>query len=73
MKKYKYYYWSFGALGTLLLGFGLCALLESAFLKHDLKTPSWQWILFGTLSLIAIMTGINFLFASFEYKLKLKK
>ncbi|QSS97007.1 hypothetical protein [Psychroflexus sp. ALD_RP9] len=73
MNKIKRKYWTFGALGTLLLGFGLCALLESAFLKHNPEIPTWQWIVAGTLSLIIIMAGINFLFASFENKLKLNR
>ena len=68
-KKAKRNYWLFGALGSLFLGFGLCLLAESGFLKHS-KVPNWQWISLGTLSLILIMSGINFLFASFENKLK---
>ena len=63
-------YWLFGGLGTALLGFGLCALVESAFLKHD-GAEMWQWIFAGTVSLIIVMTGVNFLFESFASKQRL--
>jgi len=71
-KKAKRNYWLFGALGSLVLGFGLCLLVESGFIKHS-DAPDWHWITLGTLSLILIMSGINFLFQSFKCKLKLKK
>ncbi|MBS3739009.1 hypothetical protein [Mesohalobacter halotolerans] len=70
-KKAKRDYWLFGTLGSLTLGFGLCLLVESGFIKHN-EASSWQWIGLGTLSLILIMSGINFLFKSFESKIKLK-
>ena len=60
-------YWIFGGVGTGLLGFGLSALIESGFIKHS-EADNWQWILAGTLSLVVIMTGINFLFESFRCK-----
>ncbi|EMY81759.1 hypothetical protein ES731_04160 [Psychroflexus gondwanensis] len=63
-------FWIFGGLGTGLLGFGLSALVESGFMKHS-DAETWKWVLAGTLSLIAIMTGVNFLFESFRCKLKL--
>lgn len=69
-KQLKKRYWIFGGIGTGLLGFGLSALVESGFLKHS-EAPAWQWILAGTLSLIVIMTGVNFLFESFRCKQKL--
>ena len=65
-------FWIYGALGSLVLGFGLCLLVESGFIKHS-ESPAWQWISLGTLSLILIMSGINFLFRSFEGKLEMKK
>ena len=65
-------FWVFGALGSLVLGFGLCLLVESGFIKHS-EAPYWHWISLGTLSLILIMSGINFLFRSFEGKLGMKK
>ena len=61
-------YWWFGGTGTALLGVGLSALVESGFLKHSSNAEPWQWIVGGTLSLILIMTGINFLFESFACK-----
>ncbi|NEV93188.1 hypothetical protein G3567_03375 [Psychroflexus sp. YR1-1] len=69
-RQLKKRYWFFGGLGTGLLGFGLSALVESGFLKHS-SAPEWQWILAGTLSLMLVMTGINFLFESFRCKQKL--
>ena len=65
-------FWVFGALGSLVLGFGLCLLVESGYIKHS-ESPAWHWIGLGTLSLILIMSGINFLFRSFEGKLEMKK
>jgi len=70
-KNVKRDFWLFGALGSLVLGFGLCLLVESGFTKHS-DAPNWQWIGLGTLSLILIMSGVNFLFRSFEAKLLLK-
>jgi uncharacterized membrane protein HdeD (DUF308 family) len=63
-------YWWFGGLGTAILGFGLSALVESGFLKHS-EVEQWQWVTAGTLSLILIITGINFLFESFACKQQL--
>jgi len=63
-------FWLFGGLGTGLLGFGLSAIVESGFMKHS-NAETWQWVLAGTLSLILIMTGVNFLFESFRCKLML--
>lgn len=71
-KKAKRNYWLYGWVGSLVLGFGLCLLLESGFIKHS-KAPLWHWISLGTLSLVLIMSGINFLFRSFEAKLNMKK
>jgi uncharacterized BrkB/YihY/UPF0761 family membrane protein len=70
-KKVKRDFWLFGALGSLVLGFGLCLLVESGFAKHS-DAPTWHWVSLGTLSLILIMSGVNFLFRSFEAKLVLK-
>ena len=71
-KNVKRDFWLFGALGSLVLGFGLCLLVESGFIKHS-DAPMWQWLSLGTLSLILIMSGVNFLFRSFEGKMQLKE
>jgi hypothetical protein len=63
-------YWVFGGLGSALLGFGLSAIVESGFLKHS-DAEQWEWVTAGTVSLILIMTGINFLFESFACKQQL--
>ncbi|MCH8535113.1 MAG: hypothetical protein LAT51_08605 [Flavobacteriaceae bacterium] len=65
-------YWIYGGSGTAILGFGLSALVESGFLKHETAT-TWTWVLAGTLSLVLIMTGINFLFESYSHKQLLKE
>ncbi|MCP9200820.1 hypothetical protein MKO06_12945 [Gramella sp. GC03-9] len=70
-KQLKKRYWWFGGLGTAILGFGLSALVESGFLKHS-GSEQWQWIGAGTISLILIMTGINFLFESHACKRELE-
>ena len=70
-KTHKKRYWIFGTFGSLVLGFGLCLLVESGFLKHS-DAEDWKWIAQGTFSLILIMSGINFLFRSFESKLKIR-
>jgi hypothetical protein len=69
--KAKREYWVFGGMGSAILGFGLSLMVESGFIKHS-EAPNWQWIGLGTLSLILIMSGVNFLFRSFEAKLVLK-
>lgn len=61
-------YWLFGGLGSALMGFGLSLLVESGFIKHS-DRPDWHWVVLGTVSLVLIMSGINFLFRSFEAKL----
>lgn len=71
-RKLQKRYWWFGGIGTALLGFGLSAMVESGFLKHDSTVANWQWILAGTLSLVITMTGINLLFESFACKQELK-
>lgn len=71
-KKAKRNYWLNGGVGSLIFGFGLCLLVESGFIKHS-EAPPWHWISLGTLSLVFIMSGINFLFRSFEAKLDIKK
>lgn len=69
-KQLKKRYWMFGGFGTGFLGLGLSALVESGFLKHS-ASDTWQWVLAGTLSLICIMSGVNFLFESFACKQEL--
>jgi len=71
IKKIKRDYWVFGGSGSAILGFGLSLMVESGFIKHS-DAPTWHWVGLGTLSLVLIMSGINFLFRSFESKLKMK-
>lgn len=66
----KRYWWS-GGIGTGLLGFGLSALVESGFLKHNASAETWQWVAAGTISLVLVMAGVNLLFYSFEVKQKM--
>jgi predicted kinase len=69
-KQLQKHYWYFGGIGTALLGFGLSALVESGFLKHS-NTEQWRWIAAGTISLVIIMAGLNFLLESFACKQQL--
>ncbi|NHF60009.1 hypothetical protein FK220_011695 [Flavobacteriaceae bacterium TP-CH-4] len=46
-----------GGVGASLFGFGLCAVVESGFLKHS-DAPSWKWISLGTLSLCVVLLGL---------------
>lgn len=55
-----------GAIGCSLIGFGLCATIESAFLKHQ-APENTLWILYGTISLIIFMSGINILISALPY------
>ena len=50
--------WLFtGGLGASLFGLGVCAVLESAFLKHS--GALWcVWAVLGTLSLASMVMGI---------------
>ena len=50
--------WLFtGGLGASLFGFGVCAVMESAFLKHS-GTLWYVWTVLGTLSLASMVMGI---------------
>lgn len=60
MKNSKFYYnrWLIQApLGLILIGAGLCFLVESGTMKHD-GAPFWNWFWAGTGSLIVINAGI---------------
>ncbi|MEM1259868.1 MAG: hypothetical protein AAGC45_04580 [Bacteroidota bacterium] len=46
-----------GGAGASLFGFGLCAVVESGFLKHG-DSKWWHWAGLGTLSLIVTIIGL---------------
>lgn len=46
-----------GGLGILLIGIGLCMVIDSAFLKHE-KPESNVWIYYGFCSLVVFNGGI---------------
>ncbi len=48
--------WS-GGVGATLVGLGVSASIESAFLKHQ-GAELWYWMLLGTLSLSVLISGI---------------
>jgi len=50
-------WWITGTLGTLLLGSGLCVLLESSHLKHD-GAQLYTWLLTGTIALAFVIAGV---------------
>ena len=48
-----------GGTGASLFGFGLCAVVESGFLKHSGSGSDWWlWMGLGTLSLIMTIFGL---------------
>ena len=46
-----------GGAGASLFGFGLCAVVESGFLKHG-DSEWWEWVGLGTASLIVTIFGL---------------
>lgn len=46
-----------GGVGASLFGFGLCAVVESGFLKHS-GSEWWHWAGLGTISLIVTVVGL---------------
>ncbi|MEO1516105.1 MAG: hypothetical protein AAFV95_13865 [Bacteroidota bacterium] len=66
-KHYKRWFLQ-GASGVVLLGMGLCMLLESAFFKHS-HPPAWQWIGAGTLSLCVVMAGLMLVIDSVKHRI----
>ena len=54
---YKWKWLLTGGAGTSLFGLGLCAVVESGFLKHS-GAPWWLWVGLGSLSLVITMTGL---------------
>ena len=43
--------------GLVLVGFGLCLVVESAFLKSE-AVATWKWVLAGTFSLVVFNSGL---------------
>ncbi|XLS27466.1 hypothetical protein ACJD0Z_09675 [Flavobacteriaceae bacterium M23B6Z8] len=70
MKNNKLQWLLRGGVGSALVGFGLCATMESGLLKYE-HPDSYLWIIAGTASLIVFMAGINILIGSLEYKIKM--
>ncbi|GAA0871153.1 hypothetical protein GCM10009117_02980 [Gangjinia marincola] len=61
-----------GGLGTVLLGFGICAIVEIGILKYN-GMETLQWVTLGTLSLVVFMVGLFLLFGSFQEKISYLK
>jgi hypothetical protein len=62
-----------GGIGAVLFGFGVCAVIECAFLKHN----GYDWYLWaglGTLSLTVLISGVVLLIKAglLEKDIKLK-
>jgi len=58
---YRYHYrrWIIKApLGLSLIGFGICLTLDAAFQKYN-GADTWSWILYGTLALIVLNSGVS--------------
>lgn len=69
-KKYKKQWLIRGGIGSALVGFGLCATIESGFLKYT-SPQSYLWIITGTISLVIFMTGLNILISALAFKIKM--
>lgn len=67
----KRWLWT-GGLGATLVGLGISASIESAFLKHQ-GAEWWTWIISGTLSLSILITGIILLIKSGNMEKDLKR
>jgi len=46
-----------GGIGASLFGFGLCSVVECAFLKHN-GAEWWHWVGLGTISLGVVIFGL---------------
>lgn len=63
IKQLKKRWFVLGTMGTLFFGSGLCLVIEAGHWKHE--AVFWgQWVGFGTLGLILVMSGIFFLINS---------
>ena len=60
-----------GGIGASLFGFGLCAVMECAFLKHD-GAPLITWGGLGTLSLLITILGLVLLIKAGNLEKELK-
>lgn len=58
MKNKHYKRWLIQApLGLILVGFGACLIAEAAMDKYE-GAPLWQWVSYGTLSLVVFNSGL---------------
>ncbi len=55
--------------GLIIIGFGLCLVVEAAFLKHE-GAEFWTWVGAGTIALIVFNTGISLFVDSAIHKMK---
>lgn len=59
-----------GGIGASLTGFGICAIVECGFLKHE-GALALQWVGLGTLSLIFFIAGICLLIDAVRFRIKM--
>ncbi len=74
MKKSRKYYriqWLLrGGIGASLTGFGISAIVECGFLKHE-GSEFLNWFSMGTLALIVFMSGISLLIDAVRFRIKM--
>ena len=58
-----------GTIGILLFGFGLCLFSEASFFRRT-DPPAWQWVGFGTLSLVVVMAGLILIVDSVRFRIR---
>lgn len=60
-----------GGLGLSLLGFGLCFVIEVAFLKHE-GASFWIWVGLGALALVIFNLGAALAIDALKFKIKME-
>ncbi len=71
-KKIKREWFIKGTLGALLLGFGLCCMIESGLLKYS-GAVWYAWVIAGTVSLCLTVSGVVLLVRAGVLANELKK
>ncbi len=63
---------TYGGLGAVLTGGGLCLTLEVSHWKHAGATPA-EWITGGTASLCVFMAGLSLIANAVRYRIRIAK
>lgn len=73
-KGYKHHYqrWIIKApLGLSIIGFGLCLVLDAAFMKYN-GTDTLHWVAYGTLALIVFNSGVSIFGDAVKHRMHLE-